>query len=542
MVSLITFLLNLIKREKVVKIRRFPPAKVIRAHLAGLTFGFIASLLAIAIHYPDLFAQHPWYVPVLLSIGFALGTLIGGVFVLLVFLDFLLFRWLGGTVAGLYGLVHTMADGYMWGYFAGAVFGTLYNDLVYLYLISFGRDRVKHVFWFDRKRKLNVLKSPILSEEPAGLNRLGARKLYRFDISSPPEHPFTIAFVANPKILKRGGDPAKDDDYEIDPIIKNLDLFLNSVHEALFQFERDAVLGRPEVWSRVRILAVFDEQLAAAPGPEVGLLQPAQNLPAFDGQVAENLLDPMEQMLDNYGRILHRFETESGTSSADIDRLIYDTDVIFALSAVPEYDRSTAHFTDWRESVASDPNRDPDEVKFEYSPDPHGTKGEEILFPEPGDDRFAYLHEDFAVFPGRVALNVLGANCKTWLHEFAHAMSSAYHGAIVDEYFDRMEVSNGTSGASALEPEETAFFTNRIERNSAGKAVVPVHDIYARYNSIDYPADLHHPSAEEDWIGYFPVRELPASACTMDRNYGEHRFDALLCRFMYDRLVTKINR
>jgi hypothetical protein len=158
--------------------------------------------------------------------------------------------------------------------------------------------------------------------------------------------------------------------------------------------------------------------------------------------------------------------------------------------------------------------------------------------------QFAKVHEYYAKNPGRVALNVLGATARTFVHEFAHAMSSVYHGPIVDEYYDKVTLPNDEDEdvIDSSSARDYTFYINRIEKANVGGRLVPVHRVFARYQNTVFLSDLDHPSAEEGWTGYFPERESPDIACTMDRSYGRYRFDKLIATFMYDRLIAKINR
>ena len=92
-----------------------------------------------------------------------------------------------------------------------------------------------------------------------------------------------------------------------------------------------------------------------------------------------------------------------------------------------------------------------------------------------------------------------------------------------------------------LDKIDRPFYINRINRNK-NKKIVPVHRIFAKYNGNIYYSDRDHPSAREDWLGYFPERKNSFTACIMDRNYGAYRYDDLISNFMYDRLMAKINR
>ena len=75
---------------------------------------------------------------------------------------------------------------------------------------------------------------------------------------------------------------------------------------------------------------------------------------------------------------------------------------------------------------------------FERALNPENIKDDEVyVATRPTDMAFPVvcIHDYYTNHPGRVALNVLEASSKTYVHEFAHAMSSNIHGAIVDEYF-----------------------------------------------------------------------------------------------------------
>ena len=544
MVSLVSIILNLLNNNKIIKVRRLPPRKVLRAHQLGLTLGLLFALLAMFLNYSPYFTSLPWYTSPLLGLIFIVSTFFCGPFVLLVILFLLIFH----SVSGFWATLHMLTQWYIWGYALGIIFSILYNDLVFLYTLSFNKNSVKIAFVFDTDAKFNIIKSPIKDEENDLLRGLDAsRKLYNYQLLQPPKHPYTIAFVANPKILRRGGSSDDLDDYDTDPIIHNVELFLRSVDKALFSFERDEVLGRPEIWSRVRVIALFDESLASESGIKYGMVQPNQDAVEMDGVVAENLLDPMKLMKTNYENMLKK----TGLKETDVQKYLEETDVIYALSASEEYDRSTAHFSDWIEDDEEDPHEVLVGQNFIFNPNPESgclecTKNGEINVEACNrDGRFSCIHEYFSINPGRVALNVLGASIKTYIHEFGHAMSAAYHGAIVDEYFDRLEVkTNDEDVAEDPAFEEGApFYVNRIERKKKGNGeVTPVHKIFANYNCTVFHSDLDHPSAEEEWLGYFPDRKTPHAACIMDRTYGAYRFDELLSNFMYDRLITKINR
>ena len=381
--------------------------------------------------------------------------------------------------------------------------------------------------------------------------KLKSRKYYNYRTDKFSKHPYTIAFVANPQVLKYQTSAQDAGNYIGDPIISNIKIFLNSIDNALFSFETNEVLGRPEIWSQIRIIAIFDEKLATESGVDYALVQPYPEQVAFDGIVASNLLFPLDNMWKNYKNILKNCDAPHGFAQNELDKIIESTDVIFAMSASPHYNRSTALYTDFAQK--SKPGKK-NKNKFKFHLDPDGTK----LNPKKSDEDEIYLpniaerdgkiraeHEEFAQVPGRVALNVLGANLKSYVHEFAHAMSSAKNGAIDDEYFDNKELIKKIRDEKKISKIYRPFYINRINRKRSSSnytKIVPVHRIFAKYNGHIYYSDREHPSAREDWLGYFPDRKNTFTACIMDRNYGAYRFDELISNFMYDRLIAKINR
>jgi hypothetical protein len=226
-------------------------------------------------------------------------------------------------------------------------------------------------------------------------------------------------------------------------------------------------------------------------------------------------------------------------------------DVIFGMTASPTQTRAFANFSDWRavgeSEVLNNSTVARPGVPFDFNSDPCDNKTGTI-FPvlfdsnDTGND-FRRVHDFYATVPGRVALNVLSARYKTYTHEFAHAMSSIFHGTIADEYTDSLVFANVNSGF--VGPQIEHFWANRIDRNSAAMrsaSPIPVPKLFAEYNCTRYCADMNHPTAEESWMGYFPEKFDRYTHCTMDREMGPYRFDELLSTFIYDRLMAKIRR
>ncbi|MBD3287473.1 hypothetical protein GF337_01605 [candidate division KSB1 bacterium] len=752
-------------KRKIIKIYRLPPRKVLHAHQLGLTIGLITVFFFLFVN--DLTVARS--APLIISLIFIVGTFAGGPFVILAGL---LVLFSGSINTDFSYILKLTSQSYLSGYLFGLILGTLYNDLVFLYLKFLKRDAVKLAFAFDPNLKLNIIKSPYETEEKALLEtmkplifytrriaqnsenirsvkkihslirktyyakmitaadrakllaslpvdsgehinekldqlenkltnpddterlhtvqiieenieplvekylKLKSQKLYNYDVKPASQHPYTIAFIANPAFT----DSANASQTKTDPIIKNIDLFISSVDKALMSFETDHVLGRPEIWSQIRIVAIFDDELTTEEMNNMEMVQPYQGIVEIDGKVADNLLDTKADIVEKYKQLVEHSKDSAGLSPQIVKKINDYTDVIYAMSAVERYTRSTARYSDYLEKfrlfglsykllerlkiipgsiieslkklnqieyrdeeeflvavaeiIGDDQTKKykdkliiagkfPDTYpftltasSFEYLaemevPDsiinklkilsnkeffdfedylkatietigtaqtenffipllksgliPHGSP---FIFDQNPDDikddeiyettrtfditnPFTCLHDYYAKQPGRVAINVLEASSKTYIHEFGHAMSSVLHGAIVDEYYDRIivrdsaDVINSESAMNSSEEkiEDFPFCVNYIERKPENdREIIPVHKIFARYNGNVYHSDLHHPSAEENWKGYFPDRITPYSRCIMDRNYNDYRFDELLSCFMYDRLITKINR
>ena len=307
MVSLIKLCVSLFKKEKIVQVRRLPPRKVLRAHQLGLTFAIVFSLMIISFN----FNATSLFVTILSILIFAFGTYWGGTFVILASLYLIFFllahKIYGWDPNGFFGIFNLMTLWYIGGYSFGAILALLYNDLVYIHLFSACEDNIKTIFAYKDDQILNIIKSPKseqLTVQPHELK--SSNMLYDYKLEKIPEHPYTIAFVANPQILQRKKTPNEKDMYLVDPIIENKKLFYRSVDKALSAFEQNEVLGRPEIWSRIRIITLFDETLKNENGAQVSLVMPSQEIPEIDGVSVENLLYPTTQMYNNYTNMLRK--------------------------------------------------------------------------------------------------------------------------------------------------------------------------------------------------------------------------------------------
>ncbi len=557
---MISIFLLFLPQDHLLRIYRVPATKSLRAHLLGLTLGvlFLTGHLANTLSSGNAtasFLLFLWSIAITYFGGPLLaGTLFCGVSAIF--------------ISGSTNAFMLSCHWYTLGYLFGGVFAVLYNDLLYLFMLCFEREKVKLAFVYDTDCEVNVIKSPIREEEVAmeevmrQNQKLRKRQLYQYVLTNPPK-PYTIAFVANPQIRKKVADQTLGEVYEDDPIINDRDLFLRTVDRAMFGLETDPVIGRPEIWGRVRVVTVFNPKVKDVIGPRVGLVEEYQDelfeKPDSTEPISNNLIDPMRTLFDNVEHMLKNSQCTGGMSFK-----VDDFDVIYALTASPTHTRSTAHFSDWIEHEGAEELPNPAGragSPFSFEVDPEGRKEKDKygnlamsrntnyppLYPDPIADphhRFRKLHEFCAIWPGRIALNVLSARHKTYTHEFAHAMSSTFHGTIGDEYVDcfMIQRQDGT-----LECDRTPhFFINRIDRNDVtmnSTTPIPVPKLFAEYNGTRFSSDLLHPSAHENWTGYFPEKFDRRTPCIMDRDTtGSYHFDELLSAFIYDRMMAKSMR
>lgn len=394
------------------------------------------------------------------------------------------------------------------------------------------------------EKQLSLIRRDILPLLPSSM----PNRACDFCVPDPPCCPYTILFVPNPKLWSRNGLSQGNELIE-DPIIHDIELFLHTVDRALASFEGNEIVGKDDIWSRIRIMTYFptwtekdgkwhrrlftnDDHLVDGFDEDVRI----------DGRLVQNLLVPLPGMASRVkGWLREDIKDVDITQADDIEQFLSEIDVIFALSASPLFTRSTALPCDFPDESVG--------VNTLSKPHVNKSKGERKPFSVKINNDGVLLnpkipkepeHECYSTIPGQVALNVLSARDKTFIHEFAHAMSSATNGIITDEYADDFETTNpdSTDPTRKLAP----FYINRLERVHQNGNFVPVVDEFMQYNNITYNADLQHPSERENWRGCFPARHDQEIGCVMDKETGPYRFDKLLGRFIYDRLSAKINR
>jgi hypothetical protein len=595
MLSLISLLWSFFPEKKIIQVRRLPVVKTLQAHPLGLTIGFFLVIVNFIFH----FSPYADWLSVAILLWFLLVTYFGSILFMITLLLHLI-MYLYPPLANAFFVYYT--SWFFTGYLVGGILAIFYNDLVYLFIHIFEKKRIKIVFAYDRRKKVNVIKCPVEANEHAFKDlfadkpELEEQKLYHYKNLRKPDRPYTIIFVANPKILERlyiANDLTKaekikklkehrrkETSYITDPIISDIELFLRSVEKGLFSFDHNEILGRPEIWSQVKVITIFDNRLARESGVEYGLIGEFQENIYTSANPSEpidnNLLDPLKEMKRNLENILARiYKTSKDSVEQNIIKTILENpgndkkkqlknvDVIYGLSASPTHDRSTAHYTDWIE-IEDDkvdkrivPNHAGKPFTFDYDPcqnkklkevDQTGkiTTGEStIIVPKFNKEtQLELVHEYDAKYPGRIALNVISASDYTYIHEFSHALSNVYHGAIVDEYVDYFAF-EPDENENQIQYPEAWFYVNRVERNMEvmiNKELIPIHKVFARYNDVHYHSDLAHPSAEEGWSGYFPERSPVSTTCMMDRSSWISRYDQLIRTFIYDRMMAKVAR
>ncbi|TVM02403.1 MAG: hypothetical protein CV087_09610, partial [Candidatus Brocadia sp. WS118] len=284
--------------------------------------------------------------------------------------------------------------------------------------------------------------------------------------------------------------------YERDPIFENPDLFWKTVIRCLRSFVSNELLHLPEIFPRLRIVVIYDHN---------------RNHPNSDDNALCETLDPKSEIIAP--RAMR--ENDSGVLFSVVDEYVKQhidySDVIMVISGSPEFIRSSARFT---EEDAALPG-----AEFNYFNN---------------TDTITRYHPHYAKLPGVAAIWAGDDRLKTPVHEFAHAMSSFQNGPIVDEYDDGGK-------------DNFAFMVNKQFRDEPTKAI-PKH--FAKYGltdvfddgCVEYCSDRTRADKEPSWSSYVPERVAPGYSSTMDIAYYDYRFSKLVFDFMYERLITKLNR
>ncbi|NUM74412.1 bacteriophage holin [candidate division KSB1 bacterium] len=354
------------------------------------------------------------------------------------------------------------ALGVIWGVLWGFIHGFLLG-----YLIGWIYTRLT-------RKKVSAVEEGVFSLQPNHVIQPGSGS-----------NPYTIVFVANPRILK------EDKTLERDPIIDNQELFFRVVTRCLRSFVNNELLRLPEIISRLRLLAVFrDEETALCEEVAAGI----------------EILAPLTEVA-----VLKEFVT----STAELTDKLPEVDIIFVISASDYLTRSSARFTKDRF------NRADRNFELTFSPDLA---------------TFTTMkHAALAELPGVAAISAWDERLKTPVHEFAHAMSSLENGAIVDEYVDKYHPKSEVLLRDKM--------INRRDREVANAAIADVFAKY-RYNNelVEYYSDRYRSDKDSSWTSYVPERIDIGCSCVMDIAYYEFRWDKLIFDFMYDRLLAKLNR
>jgi len=151
MVSLVKIILNLFQKSKIVDVRRLPPIKPLRGHILGLTLGLV--LVATNIFLGFLASLS--ITNTILLFLFAIGTYLGGIFVIFTALLYVILSFF----PSLTGIVDSLQiEWYLIGYVFGWLSAIFYNDLVYLFLNFIEKDKIKIAFAVDKEKEINIVK------------------------------------------------------------------------------------------------------------------------------------------------------------------------------------------------------------------------------------------------------------------------------------------------------------------------------------------------------------------------------------------------
>lgn len=412
------------------KVFAFPRIMLLRPDLLGIASGFSGAI----------------FVFLITLVGIASGQ--RGVFIDL--FEVLFF----GYGIGLGGLI------------AGIIWGFLYG-----YVLGFG---IAYIYLFLVKRKVEAEKSLLAELDfeagPVYTIREGAG-----------ENPYTLAIVANPLIYI-----AKENRFEEDPVIHNEALFTKAALRCLKSIAANELLRLPEIASRLKIVAVYDNNFA---------------------------VDDTHALCETFESITNVIAPRQDLSRVDSYLKARDVtaDVIFLISGSEELTRSSARFSEEAPENSSG-------KEFQFAG--HFTASPVVR-----------RHPHTAHLPGAAAISAWDDRLKTPMHEFAHAMSSVQNGPILDEYDDRI--------FSSLE-----FAVNKNSRDSATD---PVPTLFAQYGlsgeePTPYYSDRHRRDKEANWTSYVPEKRSPHVSCTMDLAYYDDEFDRLIFDFMYDRIMARMGR
>jgi len=238
-----------------------------------------------------------------------------------------------------------------------------------------------------------------------------------------------------------------------------------------------------------------------------------RNHPNSDDNALCETLDPKSEIIAP--RAMR--ENDSGVVFSVVDEYVKSqdgidySDVIMVISGSNQFIRSSARFTEEEETAAGEP--------FIY---------------QNNTTIIRKNHAKYAKLPGVAAIWAGDDRLKTPVHEFAHAMSSFQNGPIVDEYDDKGK-------------DNFDFMINKQFRNASTEAI-PKH--FAKYGlttviddgCAEYCSDRTRADKEPSWSSYVPERVAPGYSSTMDIAYYDYRFSKLVFDFMYERLITKLNR
>ncbi len=333
-------------------------------------------------------------------------------------------------------------------------------------------------------------------------------------------NPYTIVFVANPWMLKHefnDDGSVRRSERKKDPIIndKSGALFYRIVVRSIQSFLENELLSLPEIFPKIRFVTIFgahgDGRLDLVNKQDANAL--CENIPG-----AVEALSPIGPytLEGEYNNVVKNYVDKALNGEEWYkDKLC---DIIFVVSADEEQYGAAAFFTRELENGAGE------RYQFNFQNSTVHTTRTHVRKPEQNGS-------------GLVAISAWDDRLKTVVHEFAHAMSSEKNGAIIDEYVDEYH--------AETEADIGKYMINRKIRINADNRVPDIFGCYGVGNPIvlnTYNSDRFRNDKESDWKSYVAERPDINSSCIMDYSYTDYRFDKLIFDFMYDRLLTKINR
>ncbi|GEM_PF-5891862 len=329
-------------------------------------------------------------------------------------------------------------------------------------------------------------------------------------------HPYTIAIIANPVLESAVSGKCKRD-----PILGHPRLFQAKVANIIAGFATDPVINDPEAdepfLDRLRIITLFNPRLAKAE-VEAGhypAVEPPREHALCREADYDIIVEPVQRTYrreteEVQEERLRNFIAKHLPDYYDQTNQCSLIDLVYVVTGSKTHTRSSARYT------FDDENRPGAEFTLYF-----------------GDEKLKLRHDPYARVPGMVAYSAWDDRLKTPIHEFAHAMSSATNGAIIDEYHDDL-------------PEQLRYVRAVNKHHWQPREGYPLPEKFADYTpaggeTAPFRTDRAR-HAPPEWKTYVPARENISLPCTMDFSDEQFEFDLLIKRYMHDRLEAKTRR